>query len=296
MTPTTLKPVETLPEHETRLHERILTREARIGVVGLGYVGLPLALEFARAGFSVTGLDSDERKVDRVNTRRSYIEDVDDSELEAVVDTLSATANPAALGDVDVVDICVPTPLRKTRDPDLSFVVQAVESVARHLRAGQLIILESTTYPGSTEEVVLPILEATGLKAGVDFFVAFSPERIDPGNASYSTGTIPKVVGGIDDADGLERRRIWRDRIPHAERPQEVDRARQQRGRARIAGPRSRLHGRGTDERDIGPDMSQRERGGETGRAGPDHGYVPAPDRARALGFTHGVYQSSKES
>ncbi len=200
MTPTTLNPIGTLPEHDTRLHERILTREARIGVVGLGYVGLPLALEFARAGFSVTGLDSDETKVDRVNTRRSYIEDVEDCELQAVVDTLRATANPAALSDVDIVDICVPTPLRKTRDPDLSFVVQAVEAVARHLRAGQLIILESTTYPGTTEEVVRPILEATGLKAGVDFFVAFSPERIDPGNPTYSTRTIPKVVGGINKA------------------------------------------------------------------------------------------------
>jgi UDP-N-acetyl-D-glucosamine dehydrogenase len=147
MTPTTLTtPVGTQPEHDTRLHERILTREARIGVVGLGYVGLPLALEFARAGFSVTGLDSDEKKVDRVNTRRSYIEDVADGELEEVADTLRATANAAALADVDVVDICVPTPLRKTRDPDLSFVVQAVEAVARHLRPGQLIILESTTY------------------------------------------------------------------------------------------------------------------------------------------------------
>jgi UDP-N-acetyl-D-glucosamine dehydrogenase len=201
MTPTILTtPVGTQPEHDTRLHERILTREARIGVVGLGYVGLPLALEFARAGFSVTGLDSDEKKVDRVNTRRSYIEDVADGELEEVADTLRATANAAALADVDVVDICVPTPLRKTRDPDLSFVVQAVEAVARHLRPGQLIILESTTYPGTTEEVVRPILEATGLKAGVDFYVAFSPERIDPGNPNFSTRTIPKVVGGINKA------------------------------------------------------------------------------------------------
>ena len=197
MTPTTLNPIGTLPEHDTRLHERILTREARIGVVGLGYVGAsgpgvcPCRIFGDRIGL-------DETKVDRVNTRRSYIEDVEDCELQAVVDTLRATANAAALSDVDIVDICVPTPLRKTRDPDLSFVVQAVEAVARHLRAGQLIILESTTYPGTTEEVMLPILEATGLKAGVDFFVAFSPERIDPGNPTYSTRTIPKVVGGIN--------------------------------------------------------------------------------------------------
>ena len=182
------------------LLERITSRQARIGIMGLGYVGLPLAVEFAKAGFPVCGLDVDAAKVARINEGRSYIPDVPDADLREVVEggRLHATSDLAALRDLDVIDICVPTPLRKTRDPDLSFVVHAVEAVARHLRKGQLVILESTTYPGTTEEVVRPQLEAAGLKAGEDFFLAFSPERVDPGNARYTTRNIPKVVGGSD--------------------------------------------------------------------------------------------------
>jgi UDP-N-acetyl-D-glucosamine dehydrogenase len=180
--------------------ERIRGRDLQIGVVGLGYVGLPLALEFARAGLRVTGFDVDQAKVGHVNAGRSYVPDVPGHDLADVVHSghLSATSETSRFAEMDVIDICVPTPLRKTKDPDLSYVVEAVESVAACLKRGQLIILESTTYPGTTDEVVQPMLEAGGLKAGVDFYLAFSPERIDPGNPNYTTRTIPKVVGGID--------------------------------------------------------------------------------------------------
>ena len=179
--------------------DRIRSRQARIGIIGLGYVGLPLAVEFARAGFDVTGFDVDDSKNAQINARTSYIPDVPDAELAEVVDAkrLRATSDMAQLGDMDVVDICVPTPLRKTRDPDLSFVVKAVEATAATLRPGQLVILESTTYPGTTDEVVQPLLEAKGLEADVDFLLAFSPERVDPGNAQFTTRSIPKVVGGV---------------------------------------------------------------------------------------------------
>ena len=181
-----------------RLLERIQSTEARIGIIGLGYVGLPLAVEFARVGFDVVGFDVDEAKNAQINTGKSYIPDVAESDLAAVVRSgkLRATSDMAQLGDMDVVDICVPTPLRKTKDPDLSYVVKAVEAAAKVLRRSQLVILESTTYPGTTDEVVQPMLEAGGLKAGEDFLLAFSPERVDPGNAQYTTKQIPKVVGG----------------------------------------------------------------------------------------------------
>ena len=184
------------------LLERIRERQARIGVIGLGYVGLPLAVEFAKAGFDVTGFDVDEDKNREINAGHSYIPDIASCELATVVDAkkLRATADMSRLGDMDVIDICVPTPLRKTKDPDLSYVVKAVEAVAAVLRAGQLVILESTTYPGTTDEVVQPMLEADGLKANVDFLLAFSPERVDPGNAQYTTRAIPKVVGGLGPA------------------------------------------------------------------------------------------------
>jgi len=180
------------------LLERIRTTQARIGIIGLGYVGLPLAVEFAKAGFDVTGFDVDEAKTAQINAGRSYIPDVPTSELAAVVEagTLRATTNMSLLGGMDVIDICVPTPLRKTKDPDLSYVVKAVEAAAKVLRRGQLVVLESTTYPGTTDEVVQPMLEAGGFKAGEDFLLAFSPERVDPGNAQYTTREIPKVVGG----------------------------------------------------------------------------------------------------
>ena len=184
------------------LRDKIRDKSARIGIIGLGYVGLPLAVEFALHGFDVTGFDVDASKVADINAGRSYILDVRHEDVASTVAAgrFRATADMSALHDMDVVDICVPTPLRKTRDPDLSYVVKAVESVKAQLRKGQLVILESTTYPGTTDEVVQPILEETGLKAGTDFFLAFSPERVDPGNQSYSTRTIPKVVGGMNPA------------------------------------------------------------------------------------------------
>jgi UDP-N-acetyl-D-glucosamine dehydrogenase len=182
------------------LKEKIRARSARVGVIGLGYVGLPLAAEFARSGFEVTGFDIDTFKVDDINAGRSYIPDIRSADVAMSVreGRLRATTEMSHLRDMDAIDICVPTPLRKTKDPDLSYVVQAVEAVKAHLRPGQLVILESTTYPGTTDEVVQPALEEQGLKAGVDFYLAFSPERVDPGNPTYTTRTIPKVVGGVD--------------------------------------------------------------------------------------------------
>ena len=181
---------------------RIRSKDATVGVIGLGYVGLPLAVEFSKQGFHVTGFDIDESKARAINSGRSYIPDVAERELSDVVQRghLRATADMAQLAEMDVIDIAVPTPLRKTKDPDLSYVVQAVEACAATLRRGQLIILESTTYPGTTDEVVQPMLEAKGLKADVDFFLAFSPERVDPGNAQFHTRNIPKIVGGCGPA------------------------------------------------------------------------------------------------
>jgi UDP-N-acetyl-D-glucosamine dehydrogenase len=181
------------------LIEKIRRRDARCGIIGLGYVGLPLALEFARAGFRTTGIDVDRTKVDAINAGRSYIVDVDDSEIAEQVHAgrFVATADFAAIRDLDTINICVPTPLRKTKDPDLTYVVSAVNEIRRYLKPGQLVILESTTYPGTTEEVVQPALEAAGLEVGTDFALAFSPERIDPGNPDFNTRNIPKVVGGV---------------------------------------------------------------------------------------------------
>ncbi len=184
------------------LLRRIADKDARIAVIGLGYVGLPLAVEFAKAGFPVLGYDVDAAKVAALNGGTSYIPDVPTADVAACVAAgrLRATTNPADLADADVIDICVPTPLRKTKDPDMSFVVQAVDVTAAVLRRGQLVILESTTYPGTTDEVVKPTLEAKGLVAGVDFHLAFSPERVDPGNPTFVTRNIPKVVGGVNAA------------------------------------------------------------------------------------------------
>ncbi|MEE2791456.1 MAG: nucleotide sugar dehydrogenase [Acidobacteriota bacterium] len=183
------------------IFERIRKKTARAGVIGLGYVGLPLLVEFAKAGFDVIGFDVDQGRVDAVGRGESYVEDVPADDLRKVVAAgrLRTTTGFDELSSLDTVNICVPTPLRKTKDPDLSFVVAAVNEIARHLRSGQLIILESTTYPGTVEEVVKPQLEATGLLAGKDFFLAFSPERVDPGNVEWPTSRIPKVVGGIDE-------------------------------------------------------------------------------------------------
>ena len=179
--------------------EKVSTRSLRIGIIGLGYVGLPLAVTFAEAGFHVTGIDADLQRVDQANRGESYIPDVASSTLQKLIDTqrICFTSDYNALDDIDAVSICVPTPLRKTRDPDISYIISATQQVRAHLHPGQLVILESTTYPGTTDEVLLPELESTGLKVGLDFFLAFSPERIDPGNSDFSARNTPKIVGGI---------------------------------------------------------------------------------------------------
>ena len=181
------------------LKQKILNKKAQVGIIGLGYVGLPLSLEFAKSGFNVTGIDIDPKKVETINKGESYIPDVDADELKPFVDkgALSATADYSCLEKLDTVSICVPTPLRKTKDPDVSFIVAAAEKIAKYLHKEQLLILESTTYPGTTRELILPTLEGKGLEVGKDFFLAFSPERIDPGNKKFTTRNIPKVVGGI---------------------------------------------------------------------------------------------------
>ena len=181
------------------LARKLDARTARAGVIGLGYVGLPLAVEFARAGFPTRGIDLDRRKVDAVNQGTSYIPDVPTAEVARLVaaQQLDATADFSVVAALDTVNICVPTPLRKTKDPDMSYIASAVEQIAKHLHPGMLIVLESTTYPGTTEELVKPMLEAGGLRAGVDFFLAFSPERVDPGNPTFNTHNVPKVVGGL---------------------------------------------------------------------------------------------------
>ncbi len=181
------------------LIERIRVREARLGVIGLGYVGLPLLVEFARAGFEAVGIDVDARKVEAVLAGRSYVRDVAGEDVAALVESgrLQATTDFSVLAEVDSVNICVPTPLRKTRDPDISYIVAAVEEIARTVHEGQLVILESTTYPGTTEEVILPRLQRDDFRVGEHFFLAFSPERVDPGNPRFNTRNIPKVVGGV---------------------------------------------------------------------------------------------------
>jgi UDP-N-acetyl-D-glucosamine dehydrogenase len=193
------------------LIRKIRSRDARCGVIGLGYVGLPLALEFARTGMHAVGIDVDRRKVEAIRGGRSYIVDVSDAEIAEQVRAgrFVATTDFAAIGELDTINICVPTPLRKTKDPDLTYVVAAVAEIARHLRRGQLVILESTTYPGTTDEVVQPTLEASGLRAGVDFGLAFSPERIDPGNPHFNTRNIPKVVGGVTAACTAAARALY---------------------------------------------------------------------------------------
>jgi UDP-N-acetyl-D-glucosamine dehydrogenase len=177
--------------------ERIRTREARLGIIGLGYAGLPLAILFADAGFQVTGVDLDEVRVRWVNERRSYLVDVPSERYQAVGDRLAATTDYGAVSELDALTICVPTPLSKTRTPDISFVVSAGEAVARQLRPGQLVILQSTTYPGTTLEILLPILENGGRKVGRDFFLGYAPERVDPGNETWSIRTTPKLVAGV---------------------------------------------------------------------------------------------------
>jgi UDP-N-acetyl-D-glucosamine dehydrogenase len=178
---------------------KIINKTAKIAIIGQGYVGFPLAVEFAKAGFSVTGIDVSEKKIDLINQGISFIPDVKSEDIVDVIreKKLTATTNFSTLGDMNVVIICVPTPLSKTREPDVSFIVGAVRKVSKHLKPRQLIVLESTTYPGTTEECVLPMLEERGMVVGQDFYLAFSPERVDPGNPVYKTKNVPKVVGGV---------------------------------------------------------------------------------------------------
>jgi len=182
-----------------KLDAKIAGKTVKVAVIGLGYVGLPLAVEFARQSIDVTGIDIDPVKVAKINRGENYILDVDSALLKRLVSEghLRATGDYASLSGVDTVSICVPTPLSKLKDPDISYIVDATEQIARTLKPGQLIVLESTTYPGTTEEVILPRLQASGLKVGEDFFLAFSPERVDPGNAKYNIKNTPKVVGGV---------------------------------------------------------------------------------------------------
>lgn len=184
------------------LKEKIKSRTARVGIVGLGYVGLPLAVEFANAGFAVTGIDISAAKTASINRGESYVGDVPSAALGPLVESgkIRATTDFSAVLEMDTINICVPTPLRKTKDPDMSYILAACQEIARHFHAGMLVILESTTYPGTTDEVVLPMLAKSGLKPGQDFYLCFSPERVDPGNPKYQTVNIPKVVGGVTPA------------------------------------------------------------------------------------------------
>ncbi len=179
--------------------EKFKSRRAHIGVIGLGYAGLPLACTFAEAGFKVTGFDVDERKVKQLNLGQSYIAHIDPTGIKRLVTSGKFTASSEFIGlsECDAAIICVPTPLDERRTPDLQYVTSTAHSVRKHLHGGQLVVLESTTYPGTTDEVVLPILAESGLQAGIDFFLAFSPEREDPANRNFNTRTIPKVVGGL---------------------------------------------------------------------------------------------------
>src|SRR5215207_4170260 len=185
-----------LPDHRS-FGELMTTRSARIGIVGLGYAGLPLGMSFAEAGFTVTGIDLDEERVRAVQARESYLVDVPLERYDSIGERLVATTDYSAVADLDALTICVPTPLSKTRAPDMTYIVSAAEAIAEHLRPGMLIVLQSTTYPGTTEEVVLPILAERGGKVGEDFFLGYAPERVDPGNPDYDIRTTPKLVSGV---------------------------------------------------------------------------------------------------
>ncbi len=185
--------------HYSNLLQKIESKQAHVGIVGLGYVGLPLAVEFAHAGFCVTGIDIDATKVAALNRGESYIQDIPTAVLAPLVKAgkIKATTDFNVVAGLDTINICVPTPLRKTKDPDMSYIVNSCQEVAKYFHPGVLVILESTTYPGTTNELMLPMFESPGFKVGEDFFMCFSPERVDPGNANYQTKNIPKVVGGI---------------------------------------------------------------------------------------------------
>ncbi|MFN7964333.1 MAG: nucleotide sugar dehydrogenase [Acidobacteriota bacterium] len=198
------------------LLDKINNKTATVGILGLGYVGLPLAEVFCRAGMKVTGFDVDRSKVDMIKAGKTYIGDLTDAQVAAQVDAgrLAATTDFDLLRDMDAILICVPTPLRKTLDPDISYVVASTEAIAARLRPGQLVVLESTTYPGTTDEVIEPMLGKTGLKAGEDYFLAFSPERVDPSNEAFKTENTPKVVGGCTAACTEIATALYRTAIP----------------------------------------------------------------------------------
>ena len=181
------------------LKTKIKQKEAQIGVIGLGYVGLPLAVEFAKAGFSVTGIEIDESKVAGINAGENYIPDIADDTLKTLVSSgnLRATTDMDNIADLDAVAICVPTPLSKVGDPDISYIIAAVDGINQHIHKDLLIILESTTYPGTTQEIVFSRLEKSDLTIGKDYYLCFSPERIDPGNEKYTIANTPKVIGGV---------------------------------------------------------------------------------------------------
>jgi len=199
----------------TAIRERITDRSAHIGVVGMGYVGLPLAIEFARVGFKVTGIDVDSKKVAGIRAGRSHVSDVPSAVVKEMVRKRRLTVQDTYRGchRFDAILICVPTPLRKTKDPDISYIIKAVNEIGPQLREGQLIVLESTTYPGTTEEVMRPRLETSKLKVGRDFFLGFSPERVDPGNTTYTTANTPKVVGGSTRTCGRVAVHLYRQAI-----------------------------------------------------------------------------------
>ncbi|MCP4094808.1 MAG: nucleotide sugar dehydrogenase, partial [Planctomycetaceae bacterium] len=183
-----------------QLFESINNKTAMVGVIGLGYVGLPLIDAYVSAGFKAIGFDVDTKKADALNAGKSYIAHIENATIQAWLDkkAFEATVDMGRLKEADVILICVPTPLTSSRDPDLKYVESTAQAIKQCLRPGQLVVLESTTYPGTTRDVITPILEESGLVAGTDFFVAYSPEREDPGNAHYTAGTIPKVVGGLE--------------------------------------------------------------------------------------------------
>ena len=193
------------------LLDLIEKRKAKVGIIGLGYVGLPLVMAFARKGFGVLGFDVDEEKVAMLNAGKSYIKHIPAEQVAGLVEgkKFAPTSDFSRLSEPDAILICVPTPLTPSRDPDTSFIRQTAEEIARSLHAGQLIVLESTTYPGTTEEILLPTLEKGGLRCGKDFYLAYSPEREDPGNPKYTMAKIPKVVGGVDEVSGKVAAKLY---------------------------------------------------------------------------------------
>ncbi len=202
---------------EQALINKIKERKANVAIIGLGYVGLPLSVELAREGFNVLGIDISKKKVDLLNAGKSDIDDIPNSAVKEIIDNkkFKATTNWKQISKMDTVSICVPTPLSKTKDPDVSYILAAMNSIKKYLKKGALVVLESTTYPGTTEELILPILSEGNKKVGIDFFLAFSPERVDPGNLNYTTKNTPRVVGGITKACTNTAKVFYEQTIPN---------------------------------------------------------------------------------